>query len=300
MLFTAQQTAAAVQGNRLLVVMATSLDFQQPVLQYETEEIERIVIPADQTQHLQPNITYYWKLVAKNEWGQVDSPTPPRQLTIDPSLPPLTDEMLSRYGENEDGLVVSAELAGTVDPEYGALKDARHWKKADGIDGQPDESVELDGEGMLIYKLKAFPERDFSISVWCMPLRVEGGLGQIFSAWSRGMDDPLRICVRDGHLNAGIEAGTAFATKPVPITQGAWYHICVVKQQSQLALHVNGELIDTIVVPAEHHSSARDLALGGNPHFTGTSEHLACRVARLKLWARALSAEEIQALGTAQ
>jgi len=35
-------------------------------------------------------------------------------------------------------------------------------------------------------------------------------------------------------------------------------------------------------------SAARDVALGGNPHFTGISEHLPCRVADFELNARAL------------
>ena len=75
-----------------------------------------------------------------------------------------------------------------------------------------------------------------------------------------------------------------------------WYHLGVVKQDNQLSLYLNGQLVDTITVPADVRSSAHDFALGSNPHYTGASEHLACRVARLAIWVRALTAEEITQL----
>jgi len=55
--------------------------------------------------------------------------------------------------------------------------------------------------------------------------------------------------------------------------------VCVVKRSSELTLYVDGQPVETIRVPALVQSAARDFALGGNPHFTGLSEHLACRVA---------------------
>ncbi len=300
MLFTVRSITSGAEDVHLKVVLATTADFQQPELEFVADATDRIVVPAEQTRNLRPNVAYYWKLVARNPWGKAASPEPPRRLTIDPSLPPLTDEVLTRYGENADGLMIAARLEGDPSPEYGRLAEARGWAKAIGVDDQEDGSVELDGaSGMLVYKLRAFPSRDYSVSLWCMPLRVDGPLGQIFSAWSQGMDDPLRISVQNGHLNARVEAAGAFATKPVPIQKGQWYHVCAVKKGTTLALHLNGSQVGTITVPAEVRSMAHDFALGGNPHFTGSSgERLACRVARLKLWARALSAAEIKDLAS--
>jgi hypothetical protein len=62
-----------------------------------------------------------------------------------------------------------------------------------------------------------------------------------------------------------------------------------------LTLYVDGKRAGAIAVPVEIQSSARDFALGGNPHFTGQSEHLACRLARFATHVRALTSEEIAA-----
>jgi hypothetical protein len=75
-----------------------------------------------------------------------------------------------------------------------------------------------------------------------------------------------------------------------------WYDVCVVKRSGELTLFVDGRPVETIRVPAVVQSGARDVALGGNPHFTGLSEHLPCRVADFELRARAWSPEEVARL----
>jgi hypothetical protein len=279
------------------VWVATSPDLQDPIFRYETQDTDRIIVPARETERLQPNVTYYWNLVAKNRWGATSSAGPARALTVDPHLPPLSDALLTRYGENAEGVIVTAELAGAPTPQYGSLISASGWQPADGMDDDAERSVELDGRsGMLVYKLRKFPAEEFTVALWCMPLRHEKRLGQVFSAWSRGMDDPLRICIDAGKLTARVEAGRVFSTVPQNVAAGQWIHICAVKRRSELTLYVDGQHIDSVSVPAVNHSSARDFALGGNPHYTGSSEHLACRLARFTLWARALDAKQIKAL----
>jgi hypothetical protein len=110
------------------------------------------------------------------------------------------------------------------------------------------------------------------------------------------MDDPLRICVVGGKLYARIEAGSGYSTEGVPIEPGRWHHVAVVKSGSQVTLYVGGKRAAAMAAPVEVQSSARDFALGGNPHFTGLSEHLACRLAKFTMYARALTAEEIAAV----
>ncbi len=293
MLFTMRHSTLSPDGQLVRLLISATPDFQQSVLDIQLPVTPRIVLSAEQTRQLQPHVDYYWRLVGSNEWGETPSPAPPRRISIDPALPPLTDDLLTEYGEDAEGLIVAADLAGDPQPRYGKLLEAGGWKAAAGWGDQMNQAVELDGaQGLLRFQLKAFPQRDYTVSLWCRPLRVAGGLGQVLSAWSRGMDDPLRICVQDGNLSARIEAGAFWTTKGVPIQQETWYHICVVKRAGSLSLYLNGQPVDTIAVPHEVSSSARDFALGGNPHYTGASEHLACRVARLALWARAFSAEE--------
>ncbi len=205
--------------------------------------------------------------------------------------------MLTEYGENADGVIVQAELKGTPDPSYGALVSAAGWKSAPGPDGVADQAVELNGaDGMLRYQLRAFPQTEYTVALRFSAQRVTGSLGQVLSAWCRSVDDPLRICVFEGKLYARIEAGSGYSTSGVPIQQDTWYDVCVVKRASDLTLFVDGKPLETIRVPAAVASAARDFALGGNPHFTGSSEQLPCRVANLELNTRPFTPEEVAKL----
>ena len=107
------------------------------------------------------------------------------------------------------------------------------------------------------------------------------------------MDDPLRISVHGGKLYARIEAGSGYSTSGTPLEKDTWYDVCVVKRSSELTLFVDGRPVETIRVPAVVQSAARDFALGGNPHLTGNSERLPCRVADLELITRPLSPDEV-------
>ena len=301
MLFRTRRIAAQVEPHSMRLVIAETPDFRESRIVVEAKDGRRIIVPEDQTSKLQANKDYFWKLVASNQWGTAESPAPGRSFTVDPSLPPLSDDMLTEYGENAQGLVIEADLQGDPKPSYGTLALSQGWKSASGLGDQPGQAIQLDGQnGMLVYTLRAFPETEYTVSIWCSPGRTEGSLGQIFSAWCRGMDDPLRICVQQGKLFARIEAGALYATGGIPIEQDKWYHISVVKKAGELTLYLDGNAAETISVPLEIHSAARDFALGGNPHFTGSSEHLTCRVAQLALYARAFGPDEIAAIYDAQ
>jgi hypothetical protein len=117
--------------------------------------------------------------------------------------------------------------------------------------------------------------------------------GQILSAWTAGMDDPLRLFVSRGKLSARIEAGRSFDTQAVPVEVGKWFHAAAVKEREKLTLYVDGRVVSSIAVPLWVPSRAGDFALGGNPHFSGP-EFLAARLCDLRFVARALSADEIR------
>ena len=125
----------------------------------------------------------------------------------------------------------------------------------------------------------------------------KGRVGQIFSAWAAGMDDPLRLVVDNGKLFARIEAGAGFGTTGVPIDTG-WHHVAAVKRGATLTLFLDGQRAGSCAAPEFTTTSARDCALGGNPHFTG-NEFLPATFADFSLWARALSSEELRQIATA-
>jgi hypothetical protein len=199
-------------------------------------------------------------------------------------------------------VITAASLAGSIEAEYGTLIEGRGWKPVPGPGGAERGAVQVDGTGgMIKYKIPLFPEEDYSLSIRFLVDRMqEYRYGQVFSAWSAGMDDPLRLFVSGGRLSARIEAGRSYDTASVPLETKKWYHAACVKQQEKLSLFVDGRRIDTIDVPVWIISSARDFAIGGNPNYTGSPEFLAGRLADLRFYARALTDDEVQRLAEAQ
>jgi hypothetical protein len=292
-IFTWRRPAADKERTHTLLVAETP-DLATPVLAISGKPGNRLIVSPQQSSRLSPKVDYYWKLIARNGVGATESLPPAKRFRIDPSLPPLAPDQLSEYGEGPGGIVVAAGLAGDPKPSYGKLLRSRGFQPAPGIDGKPGGAIQLDGQaGMLVYALRAFPSTDYTVSVWFFYDRKEDRLGQVLSAWDHVMDDPLRICIVGGKLYARIESGSAWSTEGVAVEPGRWYHAAVVKSGSQLALYVDGKPAARITAAGEVHSAARDFALGGNPHYTGPSEHLACRVARLAFYARAMAPHEI-------
>jgi uncharacterized protein len=283
------------EQRRYTVLIAATPDFDPVVVRYDGPAGSSLVVPAESLAKLQPKTPYYWKLVATNGHGQSESMAPFKQFTIDPSLPPLPDAMVGRAS---DGLFAGAALQGDVRVEYGRLAEARGWKPCAGPRGNPGGAVELDGQqGMIKFAIEEFPERDYTVSIWVRVTEFPGPrLGQIFSAWSRGMDDPLRLVVQGDQLFARLEAGQFYGTKGWKLQTGIWYHVAAVKQADQLTLYVDGVARATAAVPSVVASAAENFALGGNPHYVGGPEFLAAQLSDLRFYVRALTADQVQAL----
>lgn len=296
--FTFRKPAAAARPHRRhAVAISDSPSFERVVLTFGDAARPPLVLPASEAKKLKPNTPYYWKLIARNAHGTTESIAPPKHFVVDPSLPPTPGEAAAQPAERpKDAAIVVAPLKGDSKPEWGQLKDAKGWKPAPGPDGKPNGAVELDGQaGRITYGIEEFPDRDFTVALWvCVTALPKTHYGQAFSAWCKSMDDPLRLVVHGGKLHARIEAGQFFGTDGWPVEAGKWTHVAAVKEGAKLTLYINGAAHATAKVPESVASSAEDFALGGNPHFGGP-EFLACRLADLRFYARALSAEEVRA-----
>ena len=280
------------------ILISDSPDFEKILLQSAPVKGRWLLLSAENSAKLKPEKPYYWKLIAENENGRAESLPPCKRFMIDPAAPRSHPDL---YGPREsDGIIVEASLSGKTEPLYGVLLSAAGWKPCPGPEGQAGGGVELDGNGgMIKYRLLTFPDQDYTLSIHASVTRFPKiGLGQIFSAWCAGMDDPLRLTVQDKKLFARIEAGYFFGTEGVALGTNAWHHIAAVKGGRKLTLYVDGQATASVDVPPSVASDTRDFALGGNPHFS-SAESLAVKVSGLKFYARALSVEEIRQLGAA-
>ena len=183
--------------------------------------------------------------------------------------------------------------AGRRRPDSGTSKAA--WVAPDRA-GNADGAVAFNGtDSALVYTLPFFPQQVYTLSAWVYPEDLSRDLQQIASAWCRSMDDPLRLCIDHGALAAQIEAGNSYSTQSIPLEPGRWYHVAMVKDGARLVLYLDGEPVGHTTVPVIVHSSATDLGIGFNPHYSG-GERFQGRIDDLHFWARAATADEIKEL----
>jgi hypothetical protein len=274
-------------------VISETPQFEKTVVRDSVTSGSSLVVPADLAVKLQSGGTCYWKVVAENEHGVAESIAPYKQFVIDPSAPAMGDQ--TPGARASDKMITAAPLRGELKPDYGVLLNATGWKPAAGPQGAPGSAIELDGSrGIVRYRLLGFPEENYSVSIWVALTRPHGRqYGQVFSAWTKGMDDPLRLVVVDNTLYARIEAGQFYGTKGVPLEVGRWTHVAAVKKGDKLTLYVDGSPRATAEVPVLPATVSEEFALGGNPRYNGP-EFLACKLADMKFYARTLSAMEVK------
>ena len=235
-----------------------------------------------------PSPDRWWRVITVSANGETIPDLPPARFTLAADASPQVIPAVSKSGPAGELLLHSLRVDER--PRFGELLSTNH-----GPSSANGTSVK-GRDQMLVYAVPAWPEEDFTVAV---RVRIDeipkSGLGQIFSAWAAGMDDPLRLAVQNGKLYARIEAGGSFGTAGIPIDMGGWHRVCAVKRGETLALFLDGQPAGSCAAPRFTTTAARDCALGGNPHFTG-DESLAATFADFGFWERALSAEELQRL----
>ena len=237
---------------------------------------------------LQAAGAYHWKVIARNAYGETESAGPPRTFRVNPAA---HDRFLAVRG---DGCMVASRLDGTGDPSCGVMSFAAGVSAAPDRHGDERGAVHLSGQGSgLRYRVPYFPETDYSFVGWVRPDAGQGGLRQIFSAWCRGMDDPLRVTIEGDEVSARIEAGAAFRTPGVRIERETWTHVAAVKQGRSLRLYVNGQKVGEASVPERVRSQAQAIGIGFNPLWSG-GENLAGALDDVAFYARALTEDDIR------
>lgn len=242
---------------------------------------------------LAPRTPYTWRVFSQNANGRIFNAEGLRHFVVDPDMPNRFVDHPALLSFRDDGLAAGGPLDGDGTPEYGYLDETRGITSGTDRKGRDGGAVRFAGNGMLRYRIPYFPAEHCSFLAWvCPDVLPEAGLSQVFSAWSRSGDDPLRVVIEGGQIYARIEGSGGANTKGQPLTAGEWVHIAAVKDGARLRLYCNGTLVDDTAAPAKLVTTAEDFALGANPHFSGT-ENFTGRIDDFAFYARALSEAEI-------
>lgn len=176
------------------------------------------------------------------------------------------------------------------------------WLRTKPITTAPDglllnapNEAETAGSNMFTYSLEEFPDADYSVSLRVKLLELPTNrLAQIFSAWSAGGDDPLRLVLDKGKLHARIEnSAGGSSTEGIALAPNEWHRVAAIKKENRLHLYIDGVKRGETSAPANLVTASRTVALGGNPLYTGGNEFLRAQFADFKFYARALTPEEM-------
>lgn len=231
---------------------------------------------------------YYWKVRTVNAWATTDNREGPRTFRVDPA------SNARFFAMREDGLMAASALDGDGTPSYGVRSLEEGLAPAADRHGRAGGALAFAAPGSrLRYKLPFFPDRDYSFMAWACPEGLPSGGAQIFSAWCRGMDDPLRVMINGHDVSARIEAGGGWTTAGVPLDNGKWTHVAAVKEGTRLTLYIDGKPAQTVNVPEYIRSQSTEVGIGFNPLFSG-GEHFTGKLGDFAFYARALSPSEIE------
>ena len=261
----------------------------------------RVVLEGTDAGLLVPDRWYAWEVISRRGAASTTNRVGTARFRVDAQLPPVSNAQEAAFTATLPELLVAARLHGDTAPTAGTLTSATGTTSAPGRDGREGGALGLDGRtGRLIYGMKEFPEEDYSFAVWFQITKLpEGHVGQVVSAWAVSMDDPLRVCVEKGKLFARMEAGQGYSTEGISVNPGSWYHVAAVKEGGELRLYLNGKRRAHTNVPESIRTVAREIGLGGNPHYGG-NEFQEMRLADAAFYSRPLSELEIAAMAASQ
>ena len=265
------------------VQVSDSETFDSILFEAKSADGQSAVATPEQTETLEPGKTYFWKIVVENEFGKTESLAPGRRFSVDASLSEFDYEAFLKREKAKKTfrpLIVDA-LDGMPGPDVGTLKNA-----VDATSGE--NSVRFNGDNsIVVYELDDFPrvqyEAELEFKVEGTPER--GRIAQIVSAWSKGMDDPLRVAIdADGKIYGAVESTKAGgATSRESIEKGVWHKLRVVKFESAWTLQIDGRELGTLNVEEVMSTESTLVALGGNPLYRNEPEFLDGEIRNFKL-----------------
>lgn len=270
------------------VLVAEDAEFAKVVAKAESLEGSHVVFESE----FGREGTYFWKVISRNAVGSIENEDGPRRFRIDATAP------MPFYAVAPDGRMASSALDGNGTPTYGHCALEENLAPAPDRHGNEGGAVAFKAGSKLRYALPFFPPEACTFAAWVCPEGLPAqGLQQLFSAWCRPSDDPLRVTIDGGSLFARMEAPGGGSTAGVPLVAGEWIHVAAVKGGATVTLYVNGESKQSAAAPREVNTLSAEIGIGFNPLYAG-GEHFIGRMDDFAFYGRALSAEEIRALSS--
>ena len=210
-----------------------------------------------------PPQPFFWRVVTVGPDGETLPDVPPARFVARPrsaaaGAPPGTADW-ARTSE-----LIIHSLRGETPPKFGQLLSPARARAA-------PEGTELNGrDQMLRYSLAAWPEEDWTVAVRVRIREMpRNRLGQVFSAWCRNVDDPLRLGARrrkalrqDRGWGRILHPRRGAGTRTLVCRGGG-------EAQRSVAALVDGKMVGSCATPDYLPTQATDCALGGNPHYSG-------------------------------
>lgn len=279
-----QWTTTGESDVRYDLAIARDATFQNLVVDLKDLKESRVTV----SDGIGEEGTYFWKVTARNAYGATENAEGPRSFRVarDGSAPFLS--------LRDDMLLMASPLDGAGKPSYGVCELEEGLTPGTDRLGNATGAVAFGGPGSkLRYSLPFFPERDYAFMAWVCPEGLPSSGQQVFSAWCRGMDDPLRVMLNGNEISARIEGGGSWGTPGVPVENGKWYHVAAVKEGTNLSLFIDGKKRQSTTVPEIVRSQSTLVGVGFNPLFGGGEHFVGC-IDDCAFYARALRAEEIE------
>ena len=255
------------------VVVSDDVEFHNVLFEATSTNGRDALASAEQTRVLEPNKTYYWKIVASNEYGTTESLAPGRRFRVDKSLPEFDYEayQAAQTARRTFSPLLVDALQGKPEPNAGRLANVANLESG-------DDSVKFNGrDSSVVYELEEFPKAEFEASLEFKldELPERNRIAQIISAWSRANDDPLRVAINDqGQIYGSVEGARGGKTTPTKLATGKWYRLRVSKEDERRTLFLNDEEIGSLVVEPIMSTESLKIGLGCNPLFRNEPEFL--------------------------
>jgi len=175
--------------------------------------------------------------------------------------------------------------------------------QADG--GIKGKAASFDGQSCLrVSETAAFNAPDVTIALWVKPTTLRGRRGLVAKRYSN-QAAPFVLALRGSSFTfEATEEGGPWSFNfgaPAALEAGQWTHLCaVVRHGDGVTLYVNGKAVARKKNAANRVRTSGPLTLGrepwgGDPPSTTTPGYYSGLMDEVKIWARALTAEEVRA-----